>query len=134
MLVFSIDISLVIMFFKVFEKIMMEVLHVLYKKKHFTKNLHFNNISNVHHIETTEHFLTSEEDKQLHTQIQHYCLTFKNVVACTTEVFMLGVTILPIFLLYHFDHTTFWSHSVLQMKQFQWMTFKITFMSFSSMM
>jgi len=32
MLVFSIDISLVIMIFKVFEKIEIEVLYILYKK------------------------------------------------------------------------------------------------------
>jgi len=35
MLVFSIDIGLVIMFFKVFEKIEIEVLSVLYKKTTF---------------------------------------------------------------------------------------------------
>ena len=67
MLVFSIDIGLVTMFFKIFAKIGIELLYVLYKKQHFAKNLHFNNISNVHHIETIEHFLTSEEDKLLHT-------------------------------------------------------------------
>ena len=49
-------------------------------------------------IKTIEHFLTSEEDKQLHTQIPHYCLT-NNTVACTTEMFMSAVLILPIFLL-----------------------------------
>jgi len=43
-LVFSIDIGLVIMFFKVFEKIEIEVLYVLYKKQHFAKNNHFNYI------------------------------------------------------------------------------------------
>jgi len=64
MVVFSIDIGLVITFFKVFEKIKIEVLCVYTITKHFAKNLHFNNISNVHHIETFEHFLTSE-DKQL---------------------------------------------------------------------
>ena len=64
------------MFFKIFEKIEIEVLYILYKKKqHFSKNLHFNNIPNVHHIETIEHFLSSEEDKQFHTQILNYCLT-----------------------------------------------------------
>ena len=67
MLVFSIDIGLIIMFFKVFDKIEIEVLYILHKKQHFAKNIHFNNISNVHHSETIEHFLTSEEDKQLHT-------------------------------------------------------------------
>jgi len=36
------------------------------KTQHFAKNIHFNNIFNVHHIETIEHFLTSKEDKQLH--------------------------------------------------------------------
>jgi len=108
MLVFSIDIGLVIMFFKVFEKIEIEVLYILYKKNNIlAKNLHFNNISNVHHIETIEHFLTSEEDKLLHTQIPHYFLT-KNAVACTTEVFMLDVSILPIFFLYHFNHIQFY--------------------------
>ena len=74
------------------------------EKQEFAKNLHFNNISNIHHIETTEHFLTSEQDKQLHTQIPNYYLT-KNVVVCTTEVFMLGVPI-PIFLLHRFNHIT----------------------------
>jgi len=44
MLVFSIDIGLVIMFFKVFEKIEIEVLYVLYKKQHFAKNIRLNNI------------------------------------------------------------------------------------------
>jgi len=37
------------------------------KKQHFAKNVHFNIISNVHHSETIEHFLTSEGDEQLHT-------------------------------------------------------------------
>jgi len=36
------------MFIKIFEKIEIEVLYVLYKKQHFAKNLHFNNIPNVH--------------------------------------------------------------------------------------
>jgi len=81
--------------------------YTFYRKIHrFAKNIHFNNISNVHHIETIEHFLTSEEDKQLHIQIPHYCL-IKNAAACIIGVFMLGVPILPIFLLFHFDHTTF---------------------------
>jgi len=44
MFVFSIDIGLVIMFFKVFEKIEIEVLYVLYKKQHFAKNIRLNNI------------------------------------------------------------------------------------------
>ena len=44
MLVFSIDIGLVIMFFKVFEKIEIEVLYVLHKKQHFAKNIRLNNI------------------------------------------------------------------------------------------
>jgi len=92
------------LFFKVFQKIEIEV---SYKKQHIAKNIHFNNILNVHHIETIEHFLTSEEDKQLHTQIPHYYLT-KNAIACTTEVFMLGIPILPIFLLCHFDHIQFY--------------------------
>jgi len=107
MIAFSIYIGLVIMFFKVLKKIEIEVLYILYKKQHFAKDIHFNNISNVHHIETIEHFLTSEEDKQLHTQIPHYGLT-NNAVACTTEVFMLCVPILPIFLLYNVDHIQFY--------------------------
>jgi len=37
----------------------MEVLYVLYKKTTFPKHLRFNNITNVHHIETIEHFLES---------------------------------------------------------------------------
>ena len=76
MLVLSIDISLVIMFFKFLKKLWWNFTRFI-QKKNFPKNLHFNNISNVHHIQTTEHFLSSEGDKQLHTQIQHYCLTFK---------------------------------------------------------
>jgi len=54
-----------------------------------------------------EHFLTSEEEKQLFTEIPHYCLT-KNVVSCTTEAFMLGVPTLPISILCHFDHIQFY--------------------------
>ena len=77
------------------------------KKQHFAKNMQFNNILNIHHIETVEHFLTSDEDKQLHTQIPHYCL-IKNAVACTTELFMIGVPILPNFFLYHFNHIQFY--------------------------
>jgi len=94
------------LFFKVFEKFEIEVLYTLYKNQHFAKNIHFN-ISNVHHNETIEHFLTSEEDIQVHTQIPHYCLT-KNAVACTTEVFMLGVPILSSFVLCHFDYIQFY--------------------------
>ena len=77
------------------------------KNNIFFKNLHFNNISIVHHIETVEYFLTSEEDKLLHTPIPHYFLT-KNAVACTTEVFVLDVPILPVFLLHHFNHIQFY--------------------------
>jgi len=85
--------------------------YIFYTKKRFAKNLHFNNISNVHHIETIEHFLTSEEDKQLHIQIPHYCL-IKIAVACTTDVFDRSSNSS------HFSPLPFQSHSVLQMKQF----------------
>ena len=102
--------------------------YTFYTENIFAKNLHFNYIANVPHIETIEHILTIEEDKQLHTQIPQCCVT-KNAVACTTEVFMIGV---PMFFLYHFDHIQFLKW--ITYKQFQLISFKITFMSFSLMM
>jgi len=65
-LVFSIDIGLVIMFL---QKLWCKFYT---KKQHFAKNLHFNTISNVHHTENIEHFLTSEDDKHLRIQVAYY--------------------------------------------------------------
>jgi len=97
------------------------------KKQHFAKNIHFSNISNVHHVETIEHFLTSEEDKQLHAWIPH--LSNKKCCRLHHRGVYVGCSNSS-----HFFPLPFRLHSVLQMKQFERITFKITFMSFSLMM
>ena len=86
------------MFFKVLEKLWCKFYMFHTQTQPFAKNLKFNSISKIHHIENIKHFLTSEEDEQMHTQI-HIIVLQKNAVACTTaQVFMLGVPVLPIFL------------------------------------
>jgi len=97
MLVFSVDIGLVIICWKVLKKCDGSFIHFL-TQKHFAKKLHLNNISNVHHIGTIEHFLTSEEDKQLYTQIPCYCLI--KMLQSVPQLLMA--------LMYHFYHIQYY--------------------------
>jgi len=86
--------------------------------KNYDRTIHKHNILLKAYISTISqmlttlklfNILTSEEDKQLHKKIPHYFLT-KNVVAYTTDMFILGVPVVSISLLgtihirQHFDH------------------------------
>jgi len=72
-LAFSIFVDIVDTFWKILKKLSRKFNMFYAQIQHSGKNLkyivHFSNILNAHHIETSERFITSEKDKQSRKQL-----------------------------------------------------------------